>query len=51
MSDNGTAAWAETVFWIQNASPLELIWRFACIPLVPCAVIILINELAKLIGG
>ncbi|MCI2047566.1 MAG: hypothetical protein LKJ90_07605 [Faecalibacterium sp.] len=51
MAGNGTSAWIETVLWIRNVFPLELLWRSACIPLVPCTVIILVNELVKLIGG
>lgn len=51
MADNGTGAWIEAALWMRTASPLELFWRSACIPLIPCTIIILVNELAKLIGG
>lgn len=51
MTDEYTASWIETALWIRNVPPLELILRSACIPLVPCGAILIINGLVKLIGG
>lgn len=51
MADKDFAEWVETALWIRTASPLELIWKSARIPLVLCTIIVFFNGLIKLIGG